>query len=187
MREDLKKRLIGAAVLASLAVIFIPMLLEEETVIDSNISSTNIPPRIKPSAPAPAIQTEKLDQVREQQDYGTSIQPSKGAEVKEIVDSSTSGSEASSVSESKPVATRTGLRSTWMVQVGSFSSHENASKIVEKLRAAGYNTHLEPAQVKNRKVYRVRIGPEIDRNNADTIAKDVSKKFFVNAKVLGYP
>ena len=185
MREDLKKRLIGAAVLASLAVIFIPMLLEEETVIDSKISSTNIPKRIKPSEPAPVIQTEKLDQVREQQDYGTSIQPSKDAEVMEIVDSSGDNVAAES-SESLPVTTRTGLTS-WMVQVGSFSSQDNANKIVEQLRKAGYDTHLETAQVKNRKVFRVRVGPEIDRNNADRIAKEVSKKFFVNAKVLRYP
>ena len=185
MREDLKKRLIGAAVLASLAVIFIPMLLEEETVIDSNIYSTNIPKRIKPSEPAPVIQTEKLDHIREKHDYGTSIQPSKDAEVKDIVDSSTDAASVSAT-ESKPVSTRTGLTS-WMVQVGSFSSQENANKIVAQLRKAGYDTHLETAQVNNRKLFRVRVGPEIDRNNADRIAKEVSKKFFVNAKVLRYP
>lgn len=185
MREDLKKRLIGAAVLASLAVIFIPMLLEEETVIDSNIYSTNIPQRIKPAAPAPVIETEKLDQVREKHDYGTSIQPSKDAAVKDIVDSSTDNASAAATN-SKAVKTRTGL-SSWMVQVGSFSSRDNANKIVEQLRAAGYDTHLETAQVNNRKLFRVRVGPEIDRNNADRIAKEVSKKFFVNARVLRYP
>ena len=186
MREDLKKRLIGAAVLASLAVIFIPMLLEEETVIDSNIYSTNIPKRIKPSEPAPVIQTEKLDHIRDQHDYGTSIQPSKDAEVKDIKDSSTDTVDTTTSESRQPVATRTGLTS-WMVQVGSFSSQDNANKIVEQLRKAGYDTHLETAQVKNRKLYRVRVGPEIDRNNADRIAKEVSKKFFVNAKVLRYP
>ncbi len=185
MRQDLKKRLIGAAVLASLAVIFIPMLLEEETVIDNNIYSTNIPERIRPAEPAPVIQTEKLDQVREKHDYGTSIQPSKDAEVKEIVDSSAE-TDADTSSAGKPLKTRTGLTS-WMVQVGSFSSRENASKIVGELRKAGYDTHLETAQVKNRKLFRVRVGPEIDRNNADRIAKEVSKKFFVNATVLRYP
>lgn len=185
MREDQKKRLIGAAVLASLAVIFIPMLLEEETVIDSNIYSTNIPERIQPPGPAPVIQTEKLDHIREKHDYGTSIQPSKNAEVKDIVDSS-ADTAAKTSANSEAVATRTGLTS-WMVQVGSFSSQDNANKIVEQLRKAGYDTHLETAQVKNRKLFRVRVGPEIDRNNADRIAKEVSKKFFVNARVLRYP
>jgi DedD protein len=185
MTENIKKRLIGAAVLASLAVIFIPMLLEEETVIDSNIYSTNIPERIETVTPAPQIQTEQLDRIREEHDYGTSIQPSKDAEVKDIASSSTDSSTIS-VADEKPVTTRTGL-SSWMIQVGSFSSQDNANKIVSQLREAGYDTHLETAQVKSRKVFRVRVGPEIDRNNADRIAKEVSKKFFVKAKVLRYP
>ena len=45
MDDKLKRRLIGAAVLASLAVIFVPMLVEEEPVPGEGISGSNIPPR----------------------------------------------------------------------------------------------------------------------------------------------
>ena len=43
--EGLKKRLIGATVLVSLVVIFVPMLLQNEPVMEKGIDRTNVPPR----------------------------------------------------------------------------------------------------------------------------------------------
>lgn len=45
MDETLKRRLIGAAVVVSLAVIFVPMLVEETPPPDSRIEGSNVPPR----------------------------------------------------------------------------------------------------------------------------------------------
>ncbi len=45
MDETLKRRLIGAAVVVSLAVIFVPMLVEEAPVPDPRIEGSNVPPR----------------------------------------------------------------------------------------------------------------------------------------------
>ncbi len=45
MDEGLKRRLIGATVLVSLAVIFLPMLLEDKPVVDTTLEESNIPPR----------------------------------------------------------------------------------------------------------------------------------------------
>ncbi len=45
MNEGLKKRLVGATVLVSLVVIFVPMLLEKEPVLSGSITESNIPPR----------------------------------------------------------------------------------------------------------------------------------------------
>ncbi|QFY90532.1 SPOR domain-containing protein [Magnetovirga frankeli] len=45
MHDQLKKRLIGGAVLVALAVIFLPMLLEEESPLDQGFSDPAIPPQ----------------------------------------------------------------------------------------------------------------------------------------------
>ncbi len=45
MDDGLKKRLIGATVLVSLAVIFVPMLLQHEPLLDQGIEDSKIPPR----------------------------------------------------------------------------------------------------------------------------------------------
>lgn len=184
MDEALKKRLIGAAVLVSLAVIFVPMLLEEETVIDTGIHTTNIPEKPAVTVNQKPLTIEQVEQKRESVDFGNSIKPQKDTEVREI-NEKTAETESTS-GKQVPVTTRVGLTS-WMVQVGSFSNQDNARKIVDKLRKAGYDTHLETAQVKSSTVYRVRVGPEIDHNLAEKNARDISKKFFVNAKVIRYP
>ena len=183
MDNSLKKRLIGAAVLASLGVIFIPMLLEEDTVIDSDIYSSNIPEKQITSFEKPLVTDQEISEFKEQVEFGSSIMPQEGAEVKEI---NNQADLEEKKEQAAPVKTRVGLTS-WMVQAGSFSNHDNAEKVVSQLRNAGYDTHLETAQVKNKKVYRVRVGPEIDRSNADNIAKEISKKFFLSTRVIRYP
>jgi DedD protein len=184
MTEDLRKRLIGAAVLVSLAVIFIPMLLEKETVIDSSIYSSNIPQRDTPAFNQTELSEQDLIRKKQELAFGTTIKPQEDTQVKTVSITATKDNEASQSSQN--ITTRVGLTS-WIVQVGSFSNQENAIKVVDQLRKAGYDTHLETAQVKSKKVYRVRVGPEVDKNNADKIAKAISKKFFLSAKVLRYP
>ncbi|MEJ2213837.1 MAG: hypothetical protein P8Y20_07200 [Gammaproteobacteria bacterium] len=84
MDNALKKRLIGAAVLASLGVIFIPMLLEEDTVIDSDIYSSNIPEKQITSFEKPLVTDQEISEFKEQVEFGSSIKPQEGSEVKEI-------------------------------------------------------------------------------------------------------
>lgn len=45
VEERLKRRLVGAAVLVALAVIFLPMLVEEREGGDTRVGKTNVPPR----------------------------------------------------------------------------------------------------------------------------------------------
>lgn len=199
MTEDLRKRLIGAAVLVSLAVIFVPMLLEDDSHTNGGLQQSNIPQKQLPAFEPPAIspqalaekqqafeQQQALDAPRQeasQQAFDSSIKPDQGASVEPVV---VQGSDEQSSKTSKPVKTRVGL-SSWMIQVGSFSNHDNATKVVSQLREAGYDTHLETAQVQSKKVHRVRVGPEIDKARAEAKAKEIAKKFFHNPKVIRYP
>jgi DedD protein len=184
MTEDLRKRLIGAAVLVSLGIIFIPMLIEEKTVIDSDIYKSNIPEKAPMTFSKPAVSEQELEKRKQDFAFGTTITP---AEDTEVEDNPDVGVEDQAVESSTVnISTRTGLTS-WMVQVGSFSNLENATKVVEQLRQAGYDTHLETAQVQSKTVHRVRVGPEVDRNRADEIAQAITKKFFLTASVIRYP
>jgi DedD protein len=54
----------------------------------------------------------------------------------------------------------TGL-TAWVVQLGSFSSQENASGLVKQLQKEGYPAFLEQLDSGNGVVYRVRVGPEV--------------------------
>lgn len=167
MEEGLKKRLIGAAVLASLAVIFVPMLFEEPP---------SRPPPLPPLPQKPPLTDFASGMLREEVPAVTPLAPR--------VEMPDAKPDRSAENLPKP---RTGL-SAWVVQVGSFSSSENAGKLVEKLRAANLPTpDPELVDIRGKRYYRVKVGPVIERAEADALAEKVSAAVDIKAQVKQYP
>jgi DedD protein len=54
----------------------------------------------------------------------------------------------------------------WVVQVGSFSAAGNADALVQRLRAEGLSAYQETVSSAGSTVYRVRVGPYIERDEA---------------------
>jgi DedD protein len=54
----------------------------------------------------------------------------------------------------------------WIVQVGSFAAAGNADALVERLRAEGLNAYQETVSSAGSTIYRVRVGPYIERDEA---------------------
>lgn len=54
----------------------------------------------------------------------------------------------------------------WVVQVGSFSAAGNADALVERLRAEGLSAYQETVSSAGSTIYRVRVGPYIERDEA---------------------
>lgn len=182
MDDGLKKRLIGAAVLASLAVIFVPMLFEAPPP-----EVPELPPLPK-KPPASDFASEML-----QQDIPavTPLAPSQPPAVIVPLDEpvapppeSASLPQVASETEQQP---RTGL-TAWVVQVGSFSSQENAEKLVGKLREAGLPApDAELVDIRGKRYYRVRVGPVVERSEADSMVARVNAVSGTHAQVLRYP
>ena len=76
-------------------------------------------------------------------------------------------------SESAPVSTPSDPLVRWVVQVGSFSSTKSADALVAKLRLAGLTAFSEKVSSANGTAYKVRLGPEIDRDKATELARKV--------------
>ncbi|MBS0396455.1 MAG: SPOR domain-containing protein, partial [Proteobacteria bacterium] len=58
----------------------------------------------------------------------------------------------------------------WAVQLGSFTSRENAEGLAKGLRAKGYRAFVSEFRGSGRVLYRVRVGPEQDRARAEAVA-----------------
>lgn len=67
----------------------------------------------------------------------------------------------------------------WAVQVGSFSSEDNALRLQSQLKAAGFQTFRTRLVADGRSMHRVRVGPVADRSAADALASRLGK--------AGYP
>ena len=173
MDEGLKKRLIGAAVLASLAVIFVPMLFEEPP---------SRPPPLPPLPSQPPVRDFASEMLREEVPAVTPLAPKP---VTAGVDSEAASSDGHAAVE--PAKPRTGL-TAWVVQVGSFSSKENAAKLVAKLRDAKLPApDPELVDLRGKRYYRVKVGPVVERSEAEGMLDQVKTITGSNARVQQYP
>jgi len=168
----MKQRLVGAVVLVALVVIFVPMLLDDEPMVTSSITKSNIPPRPKSN-----FQTKIVSQ----------------KEVKPLVPASSKIAPAKATGskpKAKPVTavpkTRAGL-SAWVVQVASFGKRANANKLMKRLQAKKLSAFVEQASVDRKTVFRVRVGPEVDHKKAEGIRSRIEREFKLKGKIERYP
>jgi Uncharacterized protein conserved in bacteria len=88
---------------------------------------------------------------------------------------------------SEPAAPRPSL-AAWVVQVGSFSRLENARKLVARLRKAGLQV-LDPERIelRGKVLYRVQVGPVLERKRAEAMLPKVNKAAGTQGRVRPYP
>ena len=246
---SIKQRLVGALVLVSLAVIFIPMILDGEGVFETNITETFIPAEPKfdfgqatvatdtaskdslatgslPSdkatiQPAPqkpvvgkrvtivdAISEEALQhkapgtQAANKSAKKASIDKNKAADTSgdvmpAPVKSTSDASVAKKAATEKQLATvsrtignkpgnakatvealkesKTRAVKAWAVQLGSFKTKPNALRLRDKLRVKGFPSYVEAVTTSGGEIYRVRVGPELQRSKAETLKKKLAK------------
>jgi len=198
----LKQRLVGAIVLVALAVIFIPILLEgpEQTLvpemealpepIDQRLSKPldAFPaPDAIPAEPQESIVLSAADPEPEPE-----LEPEPVHETK-LDEPSAPPQPATQpepllpppAPEQKPL--KPGPLASWVVQAGSFSSEQNALRLRDKLRDAGFVTQVEKARVAGKSHYRVRVGPFLVRADAENSEKQLLDKFSIKGRVLSYP
>jgi DedD protein len=78
--------------------------------------------------------------------------------------------------------------SGWIVQVGSFSNVDNARRLVDRLRAENLPTpDPDPVRIEDRRLYRVMVGPMLERDEAERLRAQVDRIAGVKSKVWRYP
>jgi cell division septation protein DedD len=85
--------------------------------------------------------------------------------------------------ESAPVSTPSDPLVRWVVQVGSFSQEKSAKDLVAKLRLAGLSAFSEKVSSSAGTTYKVRIGPELDRDKAAELVRKVKSEHNLDAFV----
>jgi DedD protein len=183
MKEQLKRRLTGAIVLVSLAVIFIPMLLDSRSVdkqLESGIPQRDTGPfdeQLAVARPEPIVPI-----------GGELATPDPGPAA-EAPHSVAPVAPPPRVEPEPPPVQPPVAPSLhgWIIQVASFSSSNNAEEVADKLRTAGFQARIEQAQVKGRTVYRVQVGPEADKARAEALLERIRQAVQLRGKLLAYP
>ena len=196
MQEGAKKRLVGAVVIVSLAVIFVPMFFEEEPV-------TALPPLPTVVPEEPVVDDDfRSESFLTPADSGIGgfaqeswVEPGDTAvsveEVSEPVYEAPAGEPVADSEEVRPSAPPAADRipvapppmarddgmPSYVTQVASLGTAASAEELAGKLRGEGYSAFVEPAEVGGRTYYRVRVGPEVDRARADKTAAELGRKY----------
>jgi DedD protein len=207
MEIPLKQRLIGAAVLIALGVIFIPMLLDgaghrEQITLDMEIPpepqfSFKTPPSASSQDPMgrpPVIESPP------QETPPPALQGS-APEVSAAGFPEPAAKPAPATPKPAPVAPlapkpppkklakaapQPPTASGWVVQVGSFRKRDNAIALRDKLRAQGYRTFTEQAGSAARPVYRVKVGPIPKRARAEALRNRLAARERLKGLVRSY-
>lgn len=203
--DGLKQRVVGALVIVSLAVIFLPMIFDKpHEVKKKQLISIPIQPELpvitidKPQKPVYKLVEPTKNPVTNNV-VSNKVEPSVGSQttakpvvkydakpqaksvVKPVV-------KASVEADTKPVAgsifNQDLLNNVWMVQLGTFGNHENAYKLRDQLRSKGYDGHTTKTKREGKVLIRVFSGPYADKTKAAAIKKQIDKKFKVTSLVV---
>lgn len=192
MDEGLKKRLIGATVLVSLVVIFVPMLLEKEPVVSTELKEDIIPDKPEGSFSSKLLPLETEDLSKPPMEEPMPVQEETSANQ----ESETEAKAPEETKEQRPATqdkkedapTRVGL-SGWVVQIGSFSRSDNAEKLVKELQAKKYAAFTDQVDVNGKILHRVLVGPEVDKKRAEQLLaklNDLLKSKKLTGKIKRY-
>ncbi len=72
----------------------------------------------------------------------------------------------------------------WVVQVGSFSSQDNAQELVARLRASGLSAFDETVRNDAATIHRVRVGPFLDRADALEAEQKIADDLGIDGVVM---
>lgn len=200
MRYTLKHRLIGAAVLAAVAVLLLPSFFKEKKDYQVNTKSQiparpNVvaeefkPPQPVPNIePAPAPETMFVPTEAEPEQTITNVSsvaashssvPSTAA-----VKSAVTSAHAASV-PAMPLNAQS-LPDAWVVQVGSFATKEAANKLRDDLQEDGQKAYVRTTASAGGSISRVYIGPKLDRAQAQAIKDQMDKRLKVKSMVMRF-
>ncbi len=195
MKESVKHRLIGSAVLAAVAVLFLPSFFKDrqQYQVDThshipgppNITAVAFDEPVQPDSIEPALTPETMFLPDENEQ--SSVAPST---IEQPVIENTVTGVKTSVSNSSsdsvpglPLNTK-GLPDTWVIQVASLGSQEAANKLRDQLQADGHKAYVRA--VPNTVAYRVFIGPKQDKAEALAIKSQLDKRLKVNSMILPF-
>ncbi len=205
MEEGLKRRLLGAGVLVSLAVIFVPVIVDTEQMASREISGSNIPERpadagesrvrplggpSRPRTDAPLGAESEIKALPS----GVYEPPTEAYTLLDIPPDAApappSSTPAARTPAPPPMDEGLPPPQGWVLQVGSFSNAGNAERLVTELRGRGFAGFMEEVDVRGKVLYRVLVGPEARREGADQLVtrlEDWMRDRKLAGRVKAYP
>lgn len=89
--------------------------------------------------------------------------------------------------EKAPAAAKPAVAEGFAVQIGALRSEADANALRDRARAAGFAGYVERTGTASGTLWRVRVGPELQRANADRLKGEVKAKLGIDGNVVPHP
>lgn len=200
METAVKERLVGAVVLVGLIVALVPEMLSgprrqagTDSAANGSVRTYTIDLTPATAARAPAVETQPapIQDIIVEQPAAASARPEQSAEPQSANAGATTPSPSEAPARPVEVArpateaqqdrqqatarTQAAPQSGWVVQLGSFASRDNAERLAAEVRKGGYRAFVSRFESGRSVRYRVRVGPEAQRAQAEAVAQRLQR------------
>lgn len=188
VEPPVRYRMVGAIVLIFLAVLFLPWLFDGAGYEAMQDLERPIPDRPlfvephTPSAPAMDLRSPRAD--------STAVEAGPVVPVPEAASPAPAPQARAPAPAARPApapAESPPVRTGWSVQVGSFGREVNAREQAQRLREAGFSAFVESGRADGRDVWRVKVGPRADRDQALQLRDELQRRMDVSGIVVAHP
>ena len=182
MKETMKHRLVGAAVLVALGVIAWPIIFDttpvrefsqrSEIPEEPHVDRFEVPEPSPVQVPAePDSEAQRAAEPQPPTEPLAAAQPAPQPEAPPVP---------------APHGDEYGLPEQWALQLGVFGQLENALEVREKAEQAGYHAILQSVAANGTTQHRVYIEPKLDRSALDSLLPEVERKLGIKGYVTRY-
>jgi DedD protein len=183
LNDGTRQRLVGAVVLAALALILWPVVMgpkrDQSFVIESDIPARPVFGASEIKQPEPRVDVspigeyqQKLKQQSEQAQRGGATEREPPAQAAAV--------EPPAVTQ--PALDKDGVPIGWIIQVASFGERENANALSKRLQDNGYRAHVKVQG----KYARVFVGPYIDQAMAQKDMGSIARNHQTKPKLVRF-
>jgi len=188
VKQGTKQRVVGTIVIASLALIFLPIIFDgqgsHQTQTASRIPEQPVVPILpEPQQSRPVIISDVDLVVTE-----TKPEPER---VTKTIEESASDLIEVSASESGftrdiPILNSAGLPNGWSIRLGSFSEASNATNLMQRLQTAGYKAYIRGIDSEQVELTGVFVGPWLERALVNDYIDQLRDEFQLEGMVVRY-
>ncbi len=176
-----KHRIVGAIVLVALVVIFVPMILSGREPPPELKGAREAPPRAEVTetkmvvTPVPAEEPQPPESTETMKVVQVPVEPMPVPETRPALPAE-KPAEAKKPEPAPPKLAAVKIEDGWMVQVGTFTNLQNATRLRDKLKSLGLSVHSDSVTVSGKKAMRLRVGPYAERAKADRAQAQIRKE-----------
>jgi DedD protein len=197
--HNTKQRLVGITVVFALAVIFLPMILDGSGVRENTLEVV-IPPQ--PVVKFNPKFEQKIVEMRAKVENLPTLEPqfvdeNSSTSENKVEQETAKANQKESTAKKNQLASNTKTQSevevalvggdTWVLQVGSFKDQKKALSQRDKLRKSHIAAvFVEQFKIGNEPIYRVRLGPFLNRDQSKIALNKVKAKHDIDGLIMKY-